>query len=81
MTLNVVTLPARPDECAEVVARLKELLAEAERGEIVGIAYVYVNKGRDVLSWGRRGLGQMESIGMADRLRHNFQTSWDRDGA
>lgn len=76
--MNVVPLPAKPAPTyEEVVQRLEELLAEARRGEIAGIAYVYISPSRDMVSWGQRNLTTLEGIALAARLQHNFQRNWD----
>jgi hypothetical protein len=63
----------------DVVETLRELLAEAERGEIIAIAFATENTGREsATGWaGGERMNTFAVIGAIERLKHRLLVGYD----
>lgn len=65
----------------QVIECLKDMLEEAERGQLIGVAIAAVKRGRKVSTAyaSGEGVGSMELSGAVAALAHRLATEWMDD--
>ena len=71
----VKKLPEDATGKMRMIARLEELIDQANKGEFVGMTYALETP--NGLSWGRCNMEHLVALGAAARMMHAIQKDWD----